>query len=319
VEVPDVLDLDTVSSEPISHLPIGTQWPAGTGKADIVLLGSDAVLTIVETKLKRNPEARREVVAQVLEYAAFLSEWSGDQVIERARESAPKALADWLNDIGWDGDVESFTKQVENNLHSGRVRLIVAVDEVGEQAQRIITFLNANSTFDIYLLQVSSFAQADEGRILVPTLHGYARKTGTSRATRDWSWEAYERELGWSSADVGAARDFIERLGKIAKGWEPEVRLRAGWVGPRCLGRELFGVQMFKRSGMQSWFWLSGDTARLVPPDTQSKQTKDYLYLAGDLAALTDEQLTVLCRAAVQRRENERAIRVLGIAAGSKE
>src|SRR6266536_4891131 len=71
-----------------------------------------------------------------------------------------------------DEAVESFKGKVEHNLRQGRIRLIVAVDEVSEQAQKIITFVNSYSAFDIYLLQITAYP--DEGRtIFVPSLYGY--------------------------------------------------------------------------------------------------------------------------------------------------
>jgi len=322
IEVPALLSLDTVSEEPISHLPIGDEWPAGTGSADIVLLGSDAVVTVVETKLKHNPEARREVIAQLLEYAAFVSEWTVPQIAERAEKflhsegcpeqyrgkSFDEATGEWLENVGWDGDLDSFCQQVEHNLRNGRLRLIVAVDEVGEHAQKIVTFINSYSAFDIYLLQISSFGESDGGRILVPTLHGYARKTATRTApsARDWTWQDYESELRWSAEELTTARKLIERLKKVAERWEPEVRLHAGWVGLRCLGRELFGFQVFKRLGLQLWFWLRDDIDGFLPASVKRRNTQDYVYLLGDLTSLTDDQLLSLCEASVRRRERER-------------
>ena len=43
-------------------------------------------ITLVETKLWRNPQATREVVAQILEYATRLNAWSYEQLEARVRE-----------------------------------------------------------------------------------------------------------------------------------------------------------------------------------------------------------------------------------------
>lgn len=44
-------------------------------------------ITLVETKLWRNPEAVREVVAQILEYAARMIQWSYSDLEEHTRRS----------------------------------------------------------------------------------------------------------------------------------------------------------------------------------------------------------------------------------------
>src|SRR5579885_1114067 len=53
-----------------------TFWIPGIGSADIVGVGSDGSITIVECKLRANPEIRREVVGQLLAYAGSLWQMS---------------------------------------------------------------------------------------------------------------------------------------------------------------------------------------------------------------------------------------------------
>jgi ElaB/YqjD/DUF883 family membrane-anchored ribosome-binding protein len=312
-QVPDLISLETVSDEPISFLTIGQEWPAGTGRADIVLVGSDAILTIVETKLSRNPEARREVIAQLLEYAAYLSEWTIYEIQSRAEEyflseKAPSdclgksfddVLAAFLEDS--DESIESFKGEIEENLRRGRLRLIVGVDEVGEQAQKIVTFVNAYSSFDIYLLQIAFYTDEGDRHIFVPTLHGYARKVSTTRGGRQWDWDDYEPELGWASEQVSAARQWIDRLLSVAQEWQPETRLHQGWVSVRCLGREMLGVQVFKRRGLEIWFKLADYKAISIPESVTPRKTKEYLYLSGALHELSDDTLRGLTRLGLEQ------------------
>lgn len=51
---------------------------SGAGYIDILLLTSEAELIIVETKLWRNYEKSRTVLAQVIDYAKELSNWGYD-------------------------------------------------------------------------------------------------------------------------------------------------------------------------------------------------------------------------------------------------
>ena len=54
----------------------------GAGPADILYLTPSGQVVVVETKLWRNPEARREVVGQILDCARQLTGWSFD-VLEK--------------------------------------------------------------------------------------------------------------------------------------------------------------------------------------------------------------------------------------------
>ena len=57
-------------------IPVCTELNTTVGPLDILMISPNGELTIVETKLWRNPEARRKVVAQILDYAKELSGWS---------------------------------------------------------------------------------------------------------------------------------------------------------------------------------------------------------------------------------------------------
>jgi hypothetical protein len=311
-EIPHLIPLGAVTEEEITHVTIGDEWPAGLGAADIVLLGSDAILTIVETKLKRNPEARREVIAQVLEYAAYLSEWTIWEITRRADEffRSDKAHADYrhkpFNDVlrlfleDTDEGIESFKGKVEQNLQQGRIRLIVAVDEVGEQAQKIITFLNSFSSFEIYLLQISTYA--DGGRqVFVPSLYGYARKVARIRPSIEWDWDKYESELGWTKETIERVRKLHQRLVVLSKNWQPETRFNAGWTTVYCFGKSVYGVQVFKRKGLAVWFRLEQNPVASLPTEVSPRQTSSYFYLHGRPEAISEAQLQQLCETSLKQ------------------
>src|SRR2546422_2803798 len=65
-------------------LCIGFEVNVSSGSQDLLYIDMAGMLTIVETKLKRNPEARHEVVGQILEYAADASTWTTGDLEARA-------------------------------------------------------------------------------------------------------------------------------------------------------------------------------------------------------------------------------------------
>jgi len=153
------------------------------------------------TKLRRNREARREVVGQIIEYASYVSQWTTDDVYRIAdeyfakSEKAPKShkgktldeiMREIVGDTFSDGD---FRIKIGQSLRDGRIRLIIAVDELIEPLRATVTFLNSHSNFDILLLQVTDFEESKDKRVLVPLLFGYATKsTDTSgRQTKHWN------------------------------------------------------------------------------------------------------------------------------------
>ena len=67
--------------EPIfsGAVPVCRELPTRVGPLDLVYLNEQGLLTLVECKLWRNPEARRQVVGQILDYAQEISRWSFDE------------------------------------------------------------------------------------------------------------------------------------------------------------------------------------------------------------------------------------------------
>lgn len=57
-------------------IPIGREISTPSGYIDNLYISESGYLTVVETKLWRNAEARREVVGQIIDYAKELSKWT---------------------------------------------------------------------------------------------------------------------------------------------------------------------------------------------------------------------------------------------------
>ena len=74
-----------------SFVPLCRELPLRYGSSNVFLdlLGVSATgrLVLVECKLWRNPEARREVVAQLFEYATLLSEWTYSDLEARLKKA----------------------------------------------------------------------------------------------------------------------------------------------------------------------------------------------------------------------------------------
>jgi hypothetical protein len=67
-----VLPFDDLGDEVPPLLVVGRETALATGDADVVAVDRDGLVTVIETKLGRNPEVKRTVAAQALGYAASL-------------------------------------------------------------------------------------------------------------------------------------------------------------------------------------------------------------------------------------------------------
>ena len=157
------------------------------------LLGVDAVgnITLVECKLKANPEIRRLVVGQIFAYASGFWKLTYEEfdAIFTVRTGTP--LAQWMADVGseeW--DEEAFRANVAANLANGRFRLVIAVDEITDELKGIVCYINQHTTSGLPFLAVALRYIADGVfEILVPAVYveeSIQSKGTTTTAKRQW-------------------------------------------------------------------------------------------------------------------------------------
>jgi RecB family endonuclease NucS len=84
-ENPSLLPAIEIESAFSPVISIARELPTKAGSIDLLFISPYGYIILVETKLFRNPEARREVVAQTLDYAKELSQWSYDDLIKACR------------------------------------------------------------------------------------------------------------------------------------------------------------------------------------------------------------------------------------------
>jgi hypothetical protein len=123
------------------------------GSADVVVVDATGAITIVECKRASNPECRRSVVGQVVEYAAGL--WRLEyEDFERLLKSCTGLTNPFKDAMG--RDEGSFQRAVSGNLEAGTFQLIIAVNEMTERLkkrlERAITFLDSHMQRDIRVL-----------------------------------------------------------------------------------------------------------------------------------------------------------------------
>jgi hypothetical protein len=150
------------------------------------------VPTLIETKLAENPDARRAVIGQILEYAAYAHEAWGDGQLRTAAQAfwanRTHTFEAALNAIRIE-DAEGFWHLVEDNLKDGRMRLIVVTDELRADARRTLEYLNEElGRATIYGLELRCFEDSPGRLIVVPHLVGQSQATQDVKEASDVRW-----------------------------------------------------------------------------------------------------------------------------------
>ena len=156
-----------VEGEPI--LWIGRQTSANVEESTIFpdLLGVDSEGNLVIVELKRSI-APREVVAQLLEYAAWAKELSDEQIEGIAATYFQTAKKETTFQDAFSETFDSEMFDTEMPALNRRLRLFVVAAEIPNSVLRVCRFLRTSHGMDINCLTVSTF-QTGSGEKIVNT------------------------------------------------------------------------------------------------------------------------------------------------------
>ncbi len=171
---------------------------------DHLFIDHEAVPTLVEVKRSTDTRARREVVAQMLDYAAnSVQYWDINQIATiyekgcHARAVDPeKVLAEFLNDEFEPGE---FWEAVATNLRQGKIRMIFVADAISPELLRIVEFLNEQmSPAEVLAIDVKLYEGQNlktlVSRVLGNTMRAVDKKTG-KRLTKKWDRESLLNQI----------------------------------------------------------------------------------------------------------------------------
>jgi len=156
----------------------------GRWSLDHLFLDQDAIPTFVECKRASDTRARREVVAQMLDYAANGVEyWGMDKLRQAATETASRQEASLddairkLLDRDDGSAIEDYWRLVESNLRSGKVRLLFVTDETPRELRRLVEFLNEKmGDVEVLAVEIKQFVGKGQ-KALVPRVIGLTEKS----------------------------------------------------------------------------------------------------------------------------------------------
>ncbi len=224
---------------------------------DHLFVDQDAVPTIVEVKRQSNPELRREVVGQLLEYAAnATSNWRVDELrqkFQEANEDADTAISDRL---GYSGDVNEFWQTLKTNLQAGRVRLLFVSDYIPPELRLIVEFLNQQmDPAEVLALELRQFEGAGM-KTIVPLVYGQTQEAQQKKkpgAAKVWTEEEVSARIQEKLGD-----DFY-RVAREIVAWFRQMGAEVS-PGGGARGSFRFGIKVGERkfTAFTLWVWESG-------------------------------------------------------------
>lgn len=209
---PQILPIDDIESGFAPLISLGREISTSVGYIDNLYISPNGYLTIVETKLWRNPEAKREVVGQIIDYAKELTNWNFTKLNDGVKNSSQlynnnsKGIIELIKDFEKIEEHEEYKiiDNIERNLKRGRFLLLIVGDGIRESVEEMVDFLSNTPQiqFTLGLVELQFYKNPNvEGELIaIPNLI-----TRTREITR-----AIVKIENSTNGNVTIETDFIE-------------------------------------------------------------------------------------------------------------
>ena len=275
----------------------GTQW-----SLDHLFLDQDAIPTLVEVKRSSDTRIRREVVGQMLDYAANAVVYWPIEKIRTQFEAThqgenldpEQVLAEFL---GADSDPKEFWQQIKTNLQAGRIRMVFVADEIPSELRRVVEFLNSQmDPAEVLAVEIKQYL-GQGMKTLVPRVIGQTSEAEQKKRPEGRQWDEasffQDLESRCGSNQAGAARKILD--------WAKANKLRIWWgkgskdgsfypmVDHGGVSQSTVSVWTYGRVGTQF------GTMKSRPPFDDEGRRKELLRRLNEIpgVALPDESVTL--------------------------
>lgn len=220
---------------------VAREFSTDSGPIDALAIDKDGDIYVVETKLYKNPD-KRTVVAQALDYGASLWRHSDygefiskidKEINTKFKVSFEEKLTSFFNLD--DEQITNILEAIKTNLEHGNIKFVILMDSIDERLKDLILYVNQNSQFDIYAVQLEYY-KFEQYEIMIPKLFGVEVKKSigvSSISGRIWDESSFFNGSGkiLDQNDVKKIRDlynFAKEKGEIVwgKGISPTFSMR---------------------------------------------------------------------------------------------
>lgn len=288
-----IYDID----EDATLMIVGREFYTNHGPIDVLGIDAKGNIYIVETKLFKNPD-KRKVIAQLLDYGASL--WDGyastDEFISalnrhlqgkgQTLNNALSAAFEYDENEGPSDTIETIQK----NFQAGQFRFVVLMDHIDDRLKTLITFINMNSRFDIYAVELEYY-ETPQGDVLIPELYG-VRPPGTGTKPPTDGGASWNHDRFFADAKQQLREDEFEAV-KTLYDYSVKHPAEIRWGRGKEVGTFHPKFSEVRTGGKQKWWSpFSGSSDGTLTINTFRAKTKANAEMCKTvLEALANHQI----------------------------
>lgn len=171
---PELIPIDAFEPGADKVLKLCRELPlpraGGSVFLDMIAVTKTGRLVLIECKLWRNPQARREVIAQIAEYAALLRKWNFTDLTERLRQregwTGQNPIYNAAKKLWPDVSEADLVDGISRSLATGDFILLIVGDGIRSDLHAIADHLSGSGLARLGLVEIQLWND-DKGRTLV--------------------------------------------------------------------------------------------------------------------------------------------------------
>ena len=172
---PQALPIASIDASYDGVVPVCKELHTPAGYVDAIYVNALGRLTLAEFKLWRNPQARREVIGQILDYAKELAFWSYEDLQREVSKSLKRkgnALHELVSAAYPEVDEAAFVDNVSRHLKRGEFLLLIIGDGIREDVKNIIDFVQGHGGlhFNLALIEAALYRDKHDQVIVQPRI-----------------------------------------------------------------------------------------------------------------------------------------------------
>ena len=168
---PNALPIAAIDPSYAGAIPVCRELSTRAGYIDALYVNPLGRLTLAEFKLWRNPQARREVIGQILDYAKELASWRYADLqreVSRTLKRKGNVLYELIREHEPAANEAEFVDNVTRHLKRGEFMLLIVGDGIREDVEDIVGFVQRHSGLHFNLALVEAALYRDgANRIIV--------------------------------------------------------------------------------------------------------------------------------------------------------
>jgi hypothetical protein len=173
-ERPEIIPMADIEPAFRPMIPICRELETDAGYVDNLWLTPTGGIVIGECKLVRNPQARREVLAQALDYARAISEWHYEDLEAAVRKALRNPQLTLWEFVEEDSDLDEaqFVDSIERHLVSSRFMVLIIGDGIQEGVESLTSYLqlHAGLHVGVALVDLSIWRGVQNELLIIPRI-----------------------------------------------------------------------------------------------------------------------------------------------------